>query len=105
MSQALKRNKYFLTLLLTTNKGQAKALLETITQNQLETVIEIVFNLIKICTVKKDKTAIQKRKNLLKKLVNKKVKLSKKKQLIVRHRIQLLKTLLHFKSLLLSLVT
>ena len=104
MSQSLKRNKDFLTLLLTTDKGQAKALLETVTQKQLETVIEIVFNLKKISTLKKDKTVIEKRKNLLKKLVNKKVKLLKKKQLIVRHRIQLLKTLLHFKRLLLSLL-
>ena len=104
MSQNLKRNKDFLTLLLKTEKGQAKALLETITQKQLEAVIEILYNLMRISSVKKDKTVIQKRKTLLRELVNKKVKLGKKKQLVGRHRIQLMKTLLHFKSLLLSLI-
>ena len=104
MSQNFKRNKDFLTLLLKTDKGQAKALLETITQKQLEAVIEIVYNLMRISSVKKDKTVIQKRKTLLRELVNKKVKLAKKKQLVGQHRLQLLKTLLHFKSLLLSLI-
>ena len=47
MSQNLKRNKDFLTLLLKTDKGQAKSLLKTITQKQLEAVIEIVYNFIR----------------------------------------------------------
>ena len=55
MSQNLKRNKDFLTLLLKTDKGQAKALLETITQKQLEAVIEIVYNLMRISSVKRIK--------------------------------------------------
>ena len=77
MSQNLKRNKDFLTLLLKTDKGRAKVLLEAITQKQLEAVIEILYNLIRISSVKKDNTVIQKRKTLLSEL-----NLQRKKQLV-----------------------
>ena len=51
----LEKDKDFLTLLLTTDKGQAKVLLETITQKQLEAVIEIFYNIMRISSVKKIK--------------------------------------------------
>ena len=104
MSQNLKKAKNFLLLLLLTVKAQARALLETVTLKQAEALVEIVCNLMNIAASKSDKTVILKRKTFLRKLINRKLKLSAKRKPIVRHRVKLLKTLLHFKQPLLTLL-
>ena len=104
MSQKLRQNKNFLNLLLLTSSAQAKSLLQTITPQQVLTVVEIVYNLMKIVTSAKDKAVIKKRSGFLRKLSNKRTTLAVKKKLIVKHRAKLLKTLLHFKKVLLNLV-
>ena len=104
MSQKLKKTKNFLLLLLLTERAQARALLETVTLKQAEALVEIVYNLINIAASKSDKAVILKRKPFLRKLINRKLKLITKRKLIGRHRVKLLKTLLHFKQPLLTLL-
>ena len=104
MSQKLKRSKSFLTLLLDTKLLQARALLNTITEPQVEAIVEIVYNLMNIASSSKDRAALNKRKAFLKKLVNKRTKLNQKKRLVIKHRVQLLKTLVHFKKPLLNIL-
>ena len=104
MSQKLKRSKSFLTLLLDTKLPQARALLSTVTQPQVETIVEIIYNLMNIASASRDKAVLNKRKAFLKKLVNRKTNLNQKKRLVVKHRVKLLKTLLHFKKMLLNVL-
>ena len=104
MSKNLKKFKNFLILMLITNRTQAKALLQTITSGQVEAIVEIVYNLMNIASTVSDKAVLRKRRTYLKKLANKKTSLSAKKRLIVKHRAKLLKTLLHFKKVLLKLL-
>ena len=104
MSQKLKKSKSFLTLLLDTESAQARALLYTITQPQVEAIVEIVYNLMNIASATRDKTVLKKRKVFLKKLVNKKTNFNQKRRLVVKHRVKLLKTLLHFKKTLLNVL-
>ena len=104
MSRTLRKNKGFLTLLLTTDPAQARALLNIITTKQVEAIVEIAYNLMRIATSETEKAVIKKRRTLLKKLVNKKLKLPKTKKLIALHRLALLKTLLHFKRELLHVI-
>ena len=99
MSQNLKKAKKFLLLLLLTEKAQARALVKTVTLKQAEALVEIIYNLMNIAASKSDKAVILKRKPYLRKL-----KLSAKRKLIGRHRVKLLKTLLHFKQPLLTLI-
>ena len=103
MSQKLKRSKSFLTLLLDTKLPQARALLNTVTDLQVEAVVEFVYNLMNIASLSKDRAAL-KQKAFLKKLVNKRTKLNQKKRLVIKHRVQLLKTLVHFKKALLNIL-
>ena len=91
-------------MLLVTEVAQARALLKYITLQQVESIVEIAYNLLNIVSKPKDKAIIQKRKAFLKKLVDKKRKLGLKRTLIIRHRVKLLKTLLHFKKVLLNLL-
>ena len=104
MSQNLKKAKNFLLLLLLTENVQARALLETVTLKQAEALVEIINNLMNIAATKSDKAVILKRKPFLRKLINRRLKLSAKRKLIGRHRVKLLKTLLHFKHPLLTLI-
>ena len=105
MSQNLRKYKSFLTLLLSTSQTQAKALLQTITSGQVQAIVEIVYNLMNIASSSKDKAVIQKRRAFLRKLVNKRIKFGGKKNLVVKHKAKLLKTLLHFKKVLVNLLT
>ena len=104
MSQNLKKAKKILLLLLLTENVQARALLETVTLKQAEALVEIIYNLMNIAATKSDKAVILKRKPFLRKLINRRLKLSAKRKLIGRHRVKLLKTLLHFKHPLLTLI-
>ena len=69
MSQKLKRSKSFLTLLLD-KLLQARALLNTITDPQMEAVVEIVYNLMNITSLSKDRAALNKQKAFLKEQKN-----------------------------------
>ena len=104
MSQNLKKTQNFLLLLLLTEIAQARALLETVTTKQTDALVEIVYNLMNIATTKSDKSVIRKRRSFLRKLIDRKTKVTAKKKLIARHRVKLLKTLLHFQKPLLSLL-
>ena len=85
MSKNLNKHKHFLSLLLTTDQVQANTLLDSITLKQVEIILEIVNNLLTLSSSISDKLRIKKRKTLLERLVNKKLKLSKKKYLVSKH--------------------
>ena len=104
MSPNLNKNKEFIKLLLTTDPRQARALLSTITSKQVEAIVEIAYNLLRIANSKSDRTVLNKRRSLLKKLINKKISVGKTKKLIVLHKLAILKTLWHFKRVLLQVV-
>ena len=104
MSKRLSKHKSFLKLLLTTDKSQARALMETINKEQVEVLVEIFINLLKLDVPTNTKSLLKKRKRLISKLVNKRINVSTKLSAIRRHFRQVHNTLLSVKNKLLQLL-
>ena len=82
MSKTLKQNSHFLSLLLTTSKDQASALLDTITTEQVSAITEIIHNLLNIPLGNKPKFIVNKSKKLFEKITHKTTSKDKRRQLI-----------------------
>ena len=104
MSKKLQREKHFLELLLTTDRTQARALMETVTQSQVEALVEIFTNLMRIKVPQRTEELLKKRQRLIKKLVNKRTNFREKYTAIRSHMRQVYDTLLSAKSKLLELL-
>ena len=83
---------------------QAKALLDTASRHQTEALVEILYNIANIASKKADKAIIRKRRSTFRKLLNKRISLQRKSKLISKHKQQVLKTLSHFRHILLTLI-
>ena len=105
MSQRLSTNKNFLALLLNTDKVQSKALLYTLTSDQVLTLCEIAHNLVSIPLPPQTTKLILKRKGLLNKLSDKKGSWKAKRSIIENNYKQFLDLLLSTKEELESLLT
>lgn len=103
MSKTLNDNKYFLQLLLNTNKRQAHALIYTLTDKQIQSLSEIAFNLLRIQHTKNRTQQVKKYQSLLKKIASKKISNNKKKAILEKRRNSVIKALHLFKKELLSL--
>ena len=104
MSTQLQKHKEYLTLLLSTNNLQARAILDTSTNEQINILSEIALNL---RLIKHSKKIIEKLKNhnhLLKKLSDKKLSISNKRIIVRKYRKQIIKLLQLFKNQLLQLI-
>ena len=104
MSQSLQKQKHFIELLLSTDKIQAKSLIETINREQLHVIIEIITNLLKLNVPKQTKILLKRRARLMSKLTNKRLSISTKHSLVRKHFRQIYDTLLSVKGKLLQLV-
>ena len=100
MSKLITRHKHFISLLMKTSKEQSRALLYTITIEQVTVLSEIIFNLLTLPLKKKQKDFITRRNTLFNKLGNKKtsnrvkIKLIRKNLKIILELIQINKLLL-----------
>ena len=103
MSSKIAANKPFLALLLTTDIGQQKALMKTLTPDQSLVILEILFNLGNLDHDPEDFTFLKKKKRFLRKF-NKDIALIKRKKALELHKNIVLKTLQHFQSKLLDLL-
>ena len=104
MSKRLLSERNFIELLLTTDKLQAKALMEIITTSQAEALIEIFTNLLRLKVSEETALLLRRRRRLVKILVDKKNKLSVKLKAIRQHIRQVYGTLLSVKHQLLRLL-
>ena len=104
MSKKLKKEKHFLELLLTTDKDQVKALMESLTASQVEVLVEIFINLLHINTPKKTKDLLRRRQRLIKKLTSRQLTIATKYRTIRQHMRQVYDTLLSVKGKLLQLL-
>jgi hypothetical protein len=104
MSKTLKRVSPFLTLLLSTTKDQAKALLYTLTPDQVHALQEIAQNLLHLPLSPNIKAVVKKRNLILRKLADKSIKIKQKIALIENHQRQIYHTLLLVKTQLKSLI-
>ena len=104
MSRNINKNKNFLGLILSTNTIQAKGLLNTISSDQLRLIEEIAYNLLNLPLSEKEKNIVKNQKSFIRKLSNKKIKVSEKKKIIRRYKTKLLNILLILKLKLLSLL-
>ena len=96
MSEKLNRNKHFLKLLITTNQTQAKALLSTVTKDQLECLVEIGYNLV---DRPEFQTLHHRPRRLIQYLGNLSISLKRKKHILIQHRGILIKTLKQFSHI------
>ena len=104
MSKRLQKEKHFLELLLTTDKHQVKALMESLTASQVEVLVEIFINLLHINTPKKTKDLLRRRQRLIKKLTSRQLTIATKYRTIRQHMRQVYDTLLSVKGKLLQLL-
>ena len=82
MSKVLKQNKQFLSLLLTTSRDQAAALIDTVTPEQVSAIAEIIHNLLNLPLGKKPKYYINKWEKLFEKIAQKRLSKDAKARLI-----------------------
>lgn len=106
MSRRLADNKAFLTLILEAgDKRQQKALLQTITDNQLEAIGEIFYNLIHIVPVKKsEEKLIKKSRKLLQRMSVISKSSRSRRKLLQSNRVKLISILHHFSDKLLQVL-
>ena len=106
MSKRLSENRSFLTLLLEKgDKGQQRALMQTITNNQLDAIGEIFYNLIHIVPIDKSEEKIIKRSR---KILQRVSAISKsapsRRKLLKSNRVKFLKILHQFSDRLLGVI-
>ena len=82
----MRNNSPFLHLLSSCHCKQRKALLETLTEEQLKTICEVILNILKgtVDLSPKQRKVLKKKKRLLYQLVSKSVPSKTKKQLLVQ---------------------
>lgn len=85
MSKLLKRETHFLHLLLSTSNEQTKALLYTLTDNQIKCISEISLNLLHLKLKPKIRALVNKSKKNLVKLAGKTLNNKKKLQIIIKN--------------------
>lgn len=87
MSEKVKKEKHFLKFLLNTDEKQQKSLIQTITKSQMNVIIEIIYNALagNLTISKQDKTALQRYKTVINKLLSKGLSRVKRKKLILKH--------------------
>lgn len=87
MNPLIKNEKYFILLLLTTNRKQQKALLQSITKAQMQVLVQIVYNIIhgfrSIPEI--DKKKLKRIKSVIRKFVSKRLSTSKRTALLLKH--------------------
>lgn len=87
MNPWIKNEKYFILLLLTTNRKQQKALLQSITKAQMQVLVQIVYNIIhgfrSIPEI--DKKKLKRIKSVIRKFVSKRLSTSKRTALLLKH--------------------
>jgi len=104
-SERIIRNKPFLSLLLTTNAKQQLSLLKSITPDQLDSVGEVLHNIFHVVPLTREEGKfIKKRRKTIEKLIILSRSVKFRKTLLIKYKTQLLKTLLHFKAKLLSVL-
>ena len=87
MSQLLKKNASYISLLLQTeNKKQAYALLQTATPEQTRALSEIAFNLLRLPLGDEAAGEVRNKRKLLKRLSDKDINTKLKSSLIANHR-------------------
>ena len=106
MSRRLAENRSFLTLLLEQgDKGQQRALIQTITNSQLDAIGEIFYNLIHIVPVNKSEEKVVKRSR---KILHRLSAISKspasRRKLLKGNRVKFLRILHHFSDRLLDVI-
>ena len=87
MSQLIRKHFDYIRLLITTaSRTQRKALLKTITNDQLKAVVEIVVNLLnKVIPISpRDKSKLKSNRRFIRQIADRAITLKKKKDLILR---------------------
>ena len=102
--KSLQAEKYFIHLLFSTTKEQAKALIYTLTPGQTLAVCEIILNISNLSNSPQIRTELIKRRPLIKKLTEGKLKLKQRLTYIQDHYRQVLGLLCLVKNKVLSLI-
>lgn len=104
MSELLKDNGNFLSLILDTAPNQQKAILNTITHEQALLLGEIFLNILNIEHEDRDINFLKNKVKLLEVLSNSKLSDRYRRGFVKRHKIPIIRILLHFKENLMKLL-
>ena len=87
MNQLIKKEKYFLRLILHTSSKQRIALFKQIETSQLRAIVQIVYNVLlgNRSMTEKDKKQLAKRKSVIRQFVSKGISLKKRKALLLNY--------------------
>jgi len=82
----MKNKKLFIKFLLDIPKQQLLRFLKIITKEQLQVIIEIIYNVVQgVCTISEtNKSVLSKQKNIIRKLVSKRTTHLQRKKLLVK---------------------
>lgn len=87
MNNLIRKEIYFLRLLLHTSNRQKKVLLQSIEKSQLRAIVQIVYNLMQgyRSLPEKDKQQLAKRKAVIRQFVSKNISFRKRKALLFKY--------------------
>ena len=87
MNRLIKKEKYFLTLLVSTTVKQKKALLSTIGKPQLRAIVQIVYSLMVgyRALPENDRKRLAKRKSVIRQFVSQGISWKKRKELLLEY--------------------
>ena len=100
MSTLVKNQRHFLRLLVSIKPLQRKAILQTLSDQQVQAVIQIIYNILEgNCSLpEKDKKKLKRYKAIIRQLVFKGMRMKQRKRLLVKYHFviaALLKPILH----------
>jgi hypothetical protein len=87
MSMLIKKEKYFILLLLSTTRKQQLALVKSITDRQIQVIVQIVYNVIHgfRALPEKDKKKLQRHKSTIRMFIAKSTSTKRRKELLTKY--------------------
>lgn len=98
MSELIRDNSNFLSLILDTDPNQQKSLLDSITPSQSLLIAEIFLNLLNIEHSERDINFLKNKVRLLESLAKHNLSARYRRSLVKKHKVSILRILLHFKD-------
>lgn len=98
MSELIRKNRNFLSLILSTSQEQQKAIINSITDNQALLLSEIFLNILELEHSERDFRFLKSKVGVLDKLAKHKFSKRSKRGFVKKHKLVILRILLHFKD-------
>ena len=104
MSQRLHQNQPFLELLLSTHDIQKRALLDTLSPQQVNLISELIYNILYTVPIQNQERKTLQRRKYFKEIAKIKRSIQHRKKLIKKHKKELFKVLARYRANIVSLL-